>query len=98
MFSRFEGPVALAYRYSSQLTPLDSDSWSTVDVALIRAAGYAVHKRGAAYPQDVPNGHRCAWLLDAGLRWVMTHGAARLEGVYLEQTPMAQRARQQVAT
>jgi hypothetical protein len=97
-FSRFQGPVALSYLYSSQLSPLEWGSWEELDISLLTPNGYAAHTRGAAFPQDVGNDHRRAWLLDAAVRWAMSHGTVRLEGVYIEQRPMASpRVKQQVA-
>lgn len=97
LFSRFHGPVALAGRYSSVLTPLEADSWTEEDVELVTPNGYTEHARGAAYPQDVPHAHARGWLIDAGTRWVMTHGIVRLEGVYMQAKVMSPRSKQQVA-
>lgn len=98
VFSRFHGPVALSCLYSSVLSPLDWDAWEERGVAIaLGADGFAVNTRGWALSHDVPNSHRRAWLLDAGLRWVITHGDVRLEGLYIESRPMTPRAKPEVA-
>lgn len=98
MFSRLDGPVVLRYAYSSQLTPLANGSWTSVDATTnVDADGGAAYTRGYGYSQIVPNSHARSWLLDAAVRWVVSHGDARLEGVYLDTRVIPGRSNQQVA-
>ena len=104
LFSRFDGPVSLSFTYKSQLSPLNffaepvgRDDWTGEDAQLPLLLGASPFVTGFAAHGAVPNAHARSWLLSVGVRWVMTHGHARLEGVYTHSREMEQRARQQAA-
>lgn len=97
MFSRFIGPCALRFAYTSQMSALGYDSWTETDARLPLEEGFAPFSQGHADTGIVPNAHYRAWLLSAGVRWVMTHGYASLEGLYLHQRAHEVGAAAQVA-
>jgi hypothetical protein len=104
MFSRFDGPVKVGFAYLSQLSPVTAlnavvgrDDWTEETMELQLLNGAAPFVTGFATTGVVPNAHARSWLMSAGVRWVMTHGHARLEGLYLHSREMDARTRQQVA-
>jgi hypothetical protein len=104
MFSRFDGPHRLYFAYLSQLSPVTAlntvvgrDDWTEEAQHVHLLNGAAPFVTGFAANGVVPNAHARSWLMSAGVRWVQTHGHARLEGIYLHSREMDSRARQQVA-
>lgn len=97
MFSKLQGPVVMRFAYDSQLTPLAADSWLEETLSLPLTTGYANRATGFADGMPVPNDHARSWLINAGVRWVMSHGYARLEGLYLESKDMVRGSPSQVA-
>lgn len=96
MFSRLQGPVALRFAYASQLTPLTAsftpvghNDWEVESASSFPLLnGAASYVNGFSGDAVVSNNHARGWLLNVGVRWIQTHGYARLEGVYLDGRPM----------
>lgn len=96
MFSRLQGPVALRFAYASQLTPLTAsftpvghNDWEVESASSFPLLnGAASYVNGFSGEAVVSNNHARGWLLNVGVRWIQTHGYARLEGVYLDTRPM----------
>ncbi len=96
MFSRLQGPAALRFAFTSQLSPLTdamvpvgADDWDVESVASLPLLnGEASYVNGYAGDAVVPNSCARGWLVNVGVRWIMARGYARLEGVYLDTSPM----------
>lgn len=86
-FEALHGPVALRYAYASSQNPRAPDAWDLEDCDFAHQAtqyGALQYPMGYAYTGLVPSAHARAWSLRTGVRWAMSHGVARLEGLHID--------------
>lgn len=83
-FTRFTGPVVLRYAYSSAESPRAIDAWDEEEADTVFSLGVIDYPQGYAYAGLVPSAHARSWSMSGSIRWAMTHGVVRLEGIYVE--------------
>lgn len=80
-FSSIDGPVALRYAFNSSESTRDAASWDQESARLALVDGRARYTAGYAYAGYVPTAHARAWMLSGSIRWVQSHGTARLDAI-----------------